>query len=214
MSQPLRLVLIVAAVIAVAGVAVYAFAGGGDDDPLQVDSNLPFGGTPLPDLPGMPTAVSGTGPIGPDRPEVGKPAPDFALLSVRDGTTVLQLSAFRGTPVVLNWYASWCVPCREELPTYQAAQDALGDRVAFFAVNLIEEQDRALGILDELAVTFPAALDPSGAVSDRWRISQMPTTYFIDAEGVVVAHHIGPVSEGQLVSLLAEAGVEYVPASQ
>jgi thiol-disulfide isomerase/thioredoxin len=209
-----RLALIAVAAIAVAGVAVYAFAGGGDDEPAPGDSNLPFGGTPLPNLPGMPTAVSGTGPIGPDRPEVGKLAPDFALLSVRDAATVLRLSEFRGTPVVLNWYASWCVPCREELPTYQAAQDALGDRVAFFAVNLIEEEDRALGILDELGISFPAALDPSGAVSDRWRISQMPTTYFINAEGVVVAHHIGPVTEGQLVGLLAEAGVDYVPVSQ
>ena len=214
MSQTLRLALIAVAAIAVAGVAVYAFAGGGDDDAPPSDSNLPFGGTPLPDLPGMPTAVSGTGPIGPDRPEVGKPAPDFALLSVRDGTTVLQLSEFRGTPVVLNWYASWCGPCREELPTYQAAQDALGDRVAFFAVNLIEDRDRAIGILEELNVTFPAALDPSGSVSDRWRISQMPTTYFINADGIVVAHHIGPVTEGQLVGLLAQAGVDYVPVTQ
>jgi hypothetical protein len=60
-------------------------------------------------------------------------------------------------------------------------------------------------------VTFPAVLDPSGSVSDRWRISQMPTTYFIGADGTVVAQHIGPVSDDQLVERLADMGVEYVP---
>jgi hypothetical protein len=95
------------------------------------------------------------------------------------------------------------------LPVYQAAQDALGDEVAFFAVNLIEESERAQSILTELEITFPAVLDPSGAVSDRWRISQMPTTYFIGADGIVMAQHIGPVSDDQLVARLAEMGVEY-----
>jgi thiol-disulfide isomerase/thioredoxin len=210
MNPALRVVLIGVAVIAVAAVAVYALAGGDDEPAAPAEGTGPLSGTPLSDLLGR-TPEPGTGPIGPDRPEVGQPAPDFALVSVYDGTTIHSLSDFRGKPVVLNWYASWCGPCRAELPVYQAAQDALGEAVAFFAVNLIEEQDRAISILEELEVTFPAVLDPSGSVSDRWRISQMPTTYFIGADGTVVAQHIGPVSDDQLVERLADMGVEYVP---
>jgi thiol-disulfide isomerase/thioredoxin len=215
MNPALRVVMLGVAALAVVAVGLYALTGGdGAETPSAPESNLPFGGTPLPELPGMPTLAAGTGPVGPDRPEVGKPAPDFALYSVYDGTTLHSLSDFRGQPVVLNWYASWCGPCRAELPTYQAAQDALGDEVVFFAVNLIEDTDRALGMLEELDISFPAVLDPSGSVSDRWRISQMPTTYFIGADGTVVAQHIGPVSEGQLVELLAGLAVDYVPANQ
>ena len=201
----------VAAVVVVAG-GLYLFLGGnGDEAPVDDGGDLPFGGTPLPDLPGVPTAVAGTGPIGPERPEIGNPAPDFALLGVRDGETLFKLSDFAGNPVVLNWYATWCGPCKEELPLYQDASVALEGEVTFFAVNLLEPRDRAEGLLEELGITFPAVLDPNGAVSDRWRVTNMPVTFFINGEGVLVAQRIGQVTETELQTRLAEMGVTYAP---
>ncbi len=205
-----RLVLIAVAAVVVAAGAFYLFINTGDDGNAPTDSN-PFGGTPLPDLPGAPTAVPGTGPIGPERPEVGQAAPDFALLDVFDGTTVHKLSDFKGTPVVLNWYASWCAPCKEELPVYEQASKDLDGQVAFFAVNLLETQGKAQGILDDLGVTFPAALDPTGSVSDRWRVSLMPTTFFIGADGVLVSQNVGQVTKEVLATHLAELGITYTP---
>jgi thiol-disulfide isomerase/thioredoxin len=202
-----RLVLIAIAAAVVAAGGLFLLLSDGDDT-TSVDDGGPLG-TPLSELLG--TAVPGTGPIGAGRPEIGEEAPDFALLDVRDQQVVHRLSDFRGTPVVLNWYASWCQPCKNELPLYQAASQALDGQVVFFAVNLIEPQATAQRILDELGVTFPAALDPNSGVSDRWRVSLMPTTFFIDAEGVLVSQRIGEVTETELQTRLAEMGVAYTP---
>ncbi len=205
-----RLVLLAVAALVVAAGAFYLFVNTGSDSPAADDSN-PIAGTPLPDLPGAPTAVPGTGPIGPERPEVGQPAPDFALLDVFDGTTVHKLSDFKGTPVVLNWYASWCGPCQEELPVYEQASTDLDGQVAFFGVNLLETQGKAQGILEDLGITFPTVLDPTGSVSDRWRVSLMPTTFFINADGVLVSENVGQVTKEVLATHLAELGVTYTP---
>lgn len=211
-----RIVLVFAAAVAVAGAGVYAFAsGGGGDNSASANpdqAQTPFGGTPLPDLPGVPTTQAGTGPIGPDRPDVGSQAPDFALTDAHDTSVIHRLSDYAGKPIVVNWYASWCGPCRRELPEFEAANQALKGQVTFLGVNLLEDQGAATGILDEFGVTYTAMLDPSGAVSDRWRITQMPTTYFIAADGKVAARHVGQLSAQDLADQLAAVGINYSPA--
>jgi thiol-disulfide isomerase/thioredoxin len=143
------------------------------------------------------------------RPDVGSPAPDFALADVRDGGETRQLSDFEGNPVVLNWYATWCAPCRDEIPLFQEAQDALGDDVAFLLVNLEEPRDRAEGMLDELGASMTAVLDSEGEVAERYRVTGMPTTYFIDADGTVESTSSGGMDEEQLQEALAGLGLEY-----
>lgn len=156
------------------------------------------------------TTVDGDlGPLVPDRPDIGKPAPDFALIDARDGTTVRKLSDFRGTPVVVNWYASWCGPCKEEIPEFQQAQDTLGDSVVFFGVNVREDAERATSILDEFGATYPAVLDRDGRVSDHYRANALPHTVFIDAEGIVRAIKVGQVHADDLEENLAKIGLEY-----
>lgn len=141
------------------------------------------------------------------RPAVGERAPDFALLSVADNSSVVRLSDFRGRPVVLNWFASWCGPCRAEIPEYQAAQDALGDDVVFLGVNLAESPETAAGFLQSLGATFPALLDADGSIADHYRLRGMPTSIFIDADGVVQAIWTGRVLGSQLGEELGKFGL-------
>ena len=103
-----------------------------------------------------------TGVLDSHRPEIGEPAPDFALADARDPSRIVRLSDFRGRPVVLNWYASWCGPCRAEIPDFQRAYKALDGEVVFLGVNLQEEASRAVGLLD-----VPRGEVPGGARRGR-----------------------------------------------
>jgi cytochrome c biogenesis protein CcmG/thiol:disulfide interchange protein DsbE len=116
---------------------------------------------------------------------VDEPAPEFSLPSV-DGSTV-SLSDFRGTPVVLTFFASWCNPCEEELPVLERIQDEAGDRLQVLAVNYQDHiGDDSEEFVRRLGVTYPALLQPDGdPVSDEYGVHEIPQTFFIDADGVV-----------------------------
>lgn len=188
-------------VAVVAGFAVWYFAFSGDEAavPLSDDVNL------------MGIAGRDTGVIDSHAPEVGELAPDFALVNARNPELVVRLSDFRGKPVVLNWYASWCGPCRREIPDFQKAYNALDGEVVFVGVNLQEDADRAVGLLDVFVAKYPALLDVDGAVAVHYRIPGMPTTFFIDADGIVRASGAGLIIEEVLVQELAKIGVDYTP---
>lgn len=163
----------------------------------------------------QPTAAprrAGIGPLVSARPEVGQPAPDFALVDARDGQTVRTLSDLKGKAVVINWYASWCGPCKRELPEFQAASEALTAEVVFLAVDFKESRSKALSILDERKVTYPALLDSDGSVAEHYRVDNIvPSTFFVDRDGVLRAFKVGQLSREELVEFLAKAGVTYVP---
>lgn len=192
---------VVVAVVAGFAVWYFAFSGGEDEAaaPLSDDVNL-MG------FPGRETGVIDSHP-----PEVGELAPDFALVNARNPELVVRLSDFRGKPVVLNWYASWCGPCRREIPDFQKAYDALDGEVVFLGVNLQEDAGQAVGLLDVFVAKYPAVLDTDGAVAVHYRIPGMPTTFFIDADGIVRASGAGLIVEEVLVQELAKLGVEYTP---
>ena len=224
--------VLAAVAVGVAVMAVWLFAFGGDDDPAPAslaaseptattaaDAASPDAdATPAPDA----TEAAADEPIGvagieagvidrDQRPEVGQPAPDFALANARAPGSVVRLSDFRGRPVVLNWFATWCGPCRAEIPDFQAAYEALGGAVVFLGVNLEESAEDAAGMLDEFGATYPALLDAEGDVALHYRLPGMPTTFFIDADGVVRAWGAGLIVEETLVAELAKLGVDYDP---
>lgn len=116
-------------------------------------------------------------------PAVGRPAPDFTLTTVTGET--LQLSELRGQPVVLNFWATWCGPCRNEMPALEAASQRFAGEVAFVGVDQGESQDVVTEYLNELGVTFAVPLDHDMAVGERYRVGGLPTTYFVDAEGII-----------------------------
>lgn len=153
---------------------------------------------------------NGLGVLVPQRPKEGEPAPDFALADARDGT-VRKLSDFRGTPVVLNWYASWCGPCRQEIPDFQQAYASYNGGLVILGVDFQETKEKATSILDSFSATYPALLDRAGDVGDHYRVGGLPATFFIDKDGILRRAHIGRVDEDALVAGLASVGLTYTP---
>ena len=133
-----------------------------------------------------------------------EPAPGFALPSLADDRVVIDLADYRGTPVVLNFWASWCVPCRREMPAFEAVHQQVGDEVAFVGVNHQDDRDAALRLVDETGVTYPSAYDPQGVVAYDYAVRGMPTTVFITADGLVAAHHTGELTQTDLRAALDE----------
>jgi len=136
-------------------------------------------------------------------------APDFTLQSL-DGKNV-RLSDFRGQVVLLNFWASWCGPCRQEMPILDEIHNrykSLGFTV--LGVNLDAKSKKAIGYLKDTPVTFPVLLDPKGDVSSEYGVQAMPSTVIIDKDGKVRFLHQGYKSgyeddyKKQIKSLLRE----------
>jgi cytochrome c biogenesis protein CcmG/thiol:disulfide interchange protein DsbE len=134
----------------------------------------------------------------------GDPAPDFTLLDL-DGNAV-SLSDFRGQPVVVNFWATWCAPCRIEMPALQDAYEKYQDQgLVILALNQDEPADLARGFFfDEMGLTFTPLLDEKSAVSATYgSFSVLPSTYFVDSQGNITAVHRGPLTLGQIEGYLA-----------
>jgi len=133
--------------------------------------------------------------------ELGSYAPDFTLVSL-DGESV-TLSELRGSTVVLNFWASWCAPCRYEMPLLQATYEAYGaDGLVVLAVNMGEERRRVEGFVEDMVATFPVFGDEETRVGSLYRVRGAPTTYFIDRDGVVRQRYVGQLTAGILGSIL------------
>src|SRR5690606_7212559 len=145
------------------------------------------------------------------RAQVGRPAPDFRLEDVA-GRHV-SLTDFRGRPVIVNFWATWCPYCRHETPAHQAFLERFGDRVAYVAVNLREPADKVLRHREDFAAMgVPLTgrvelLDRNGHVFSLYRSTGTPETWVIDGDGRAVRHFIGPSTFEDLVRALEDAGV-------
>ena len=143
--------------------------------------------------------VSAAGAL-PPAPAVGHPAPDFTLTTAAGET--FKLSELRGTPVVLNFWATWCPPCRAELPELQAASQRLAGQVAIVGVNQAEAPAEVQAFAEKLGLSFTIPLDQSADVSRLFRVRSLPTTFFIDRSGIIRQMQIGPVTEATLAQSL------------
>lgn len=132
--------------------------------------------------------------------------PDGADVELRylDGS-VGFLSDFRGKPVVLNFWASWCASCIAELPDFQAVSERFADEVVFIGVN-VEETDRvaADALIAETGVTYRLADDPDGEIFQSFAGIGMPTTVFVDVDGAVVNVHSGVVFAEDLQTMMEQ----------
>ncbi len=117
------------------------------------------------------------------QPAVGYPAPDFTLATLDGGE--FSLAAQRGTPLVVNFWATWCGPCEREIPTLQAAAERYGDRVQIVGVDQGEPPAEVQLFVEQYGMTFPIPLDAGGAVVHAFNVQGLPTTFFIDGEGVI-----------------------------
>ena len=125
-------------------------------------------------------------------------------------TTILALPTFdfetferllyelRGTPVVVNIWASWCGPCRQEAPVLTAAVERYGDRVQFVGVDMQDDRAPAASYLNRYAVTYPSVADPSGEIHDRLGFVGLPDTVFYGPDGQIVDTWSGPLTSDAL----------------
>ena len=124
------------------------------------------------------------------------PAPDVTVFD-RTGRAV-RLSSLRGKPVVLNFWASWCPPCKGEMPDFEDAYRESGEDYHFVMVNLTdgtrETRESAYGFVDSMGYTFPVYCDESGEAAYAYGISSIPTTFFIDKDGNLVTYAGGAIS--------------------
>ncbi|MGH9217181.1 MAG: TlpA family protein disulfide reductase, partial [Acidimicrobiales bacterium] len=130
------------------------------------------------------------------------PAPDFALPSLADSAVTIALADYRGQPVVVNFWASWCVPCRREIPRLAAAARRLEGEVAFVGVNYRDSRDDALAFVEQTGVPYPSGVDDNGAVGTRYGLVGMPTTVFVSSDGDIVGRYLGEMSQGTLDDVL------------
>ena len=143
---------------------------------------------------------------------VGSTAPNFSIPSLTGGKAV-ELSALgsdRGRPVVLNFFASWCTPCRQETPllakTAKVAE-ARGDRVQFVGVDVADPKADALAFVHQAGISYPVGVDANLDVAESlYGLNGEPNTFFIDSSGTVLGHVIGPVDAQDLASWLHRLG--------
>jgi len=140
-------------------------------------------------------------------PQADHPAPDFTLMRL-DGTPVV-LNKLKGQVALINIWATWCPPCRAEMPTIEAAYAQYRDQgFTVLAVNLQEDPRSVAAFMQEYSLTFPALLDLDGQVSRTYQALSLPSSFFVDKKGVIRAVYHGPmprsVIAGTVEQLLQE----------
>lgn len=132
---------------------------------------------------------------------VGKPAPDFTLNNM-NGEEV-KLSDYQGKLVYLNFWATWCGYCDQEMPDLQALNTENDDLVVL-AVNVREDKELVQSYLDEGGYDFPVLLDEEGEITAKYLVAGMPTTYFINSEGILLDRYPGMMEKEQMEEILGK----------
>ena len=177
-KKSLFLLLILVVLIAGAAVLYNGLAGTVDMESLATGETVPA------DVPGETTAVN------------TNLAPDFTAYDL-EGNAV-SLSGFRGKPVILNFWASWCGPCKSEMPDFQEKYGQYGEEIHFLMVNLTdgsqETVETAQGFVDGQGYTFPVYFDTDYSGAMAYGVNAVPATYFIDEDGNLVAYGKGALT--------------------
>ncbi len=168
------------------GLLGYGLATKGES--TRVDESLASGEAPLAPSFDLPILDPGTLPPSLER-DLRAPFADGQL----------SLAELKGTPFMLNFWASWCIPCREEAPVLEHDWQRFGPKgVLFLGLNMQDLTDDAHAFIEEFAITYPSIREPSNEIARAYGATGIPETYFISRRGRVVGHVIGVVSERQL----------------
>lgn len=147
----------------------------------------------------------------------GKPAPPFKLRDMASGKPV-SLEELRGRPVVINFWASWCGPCKVEHPVLEWGAKQFGSQAQFLGIVFEDTEDNAQGFLQDMGLSFPQLIDPKSRISVDYGVSGVPETYFITPDGVIMTKHVGPIDPQTLTQriqeLTAAAGASKATARQ
>ncbi len=123
--------------------------------------------------------------------------------ALRDGQ--VTLGELRGYPVVLNFWASWCGPCRDEAPRFEASARAHRGRIAFLGVDAQDLTSDARGFAEKYGINYVSVRDGGGSILGRYGVTGFPETYFLDARGRIVVHNAGEVSRSEIEEGIAQA---------
>jgi peroxiredoxin len=203
LEQPIARALIALVLLSALGAAAFAVwlqrADGDGGELIGIEQRPSPAGTAVEPEPNI-------GALDDRRPIIGQPAPDFALREV-DGD-VVRLSELRGSVVFINFWATWCRPCKKELPEIQRIYDE--KRQAGLVVLAIDEQepaDDAQRYWDDGGYTMPLLLDRGGSVFEQYRLQGLPDSVFIDREGRITGIQFGQVSAERMREKLSQAGL-------
>ena len=137
-----------------------------------------------------------------DSPLVGRPATAFRLTTLAGQT--FDLGSLRGRPVLLNFWASWCLPCRDEAPLLAAAaSDHAADGLQIVGVVYQDSAENALAFMARYGQTYPGLIDPDGRTALDYGVFGIPETFFIDRQAVIVSKQTGPLDADSLRRQLA-----------
>lgn len=139
-------------------------------------------------------------------PMVGRAASGFTLVPVGGGDAV-SLASLRGKPVVINFWASWCVPCYQEHDVLTQAARGFGADVQFLGVVYQDDEAGIQGFLAQAGSSYPNLLDPDSRVAIAYGVYGVPETYFVDREGRIAAKFVGPLTPKSLEANLRKAGL-------
>lgn len=139
---------------------------------------------------------------------INQPAPNFSLavLSPANEKGQLSLSDFKGKPVVLNFWASWCDPCKEESPLLESAwkqEHAQGKDIVFLGIDFQDSNSQAAAFLQQYSITYPIIID-AGSAANAYRISSLPDTFFINRNGIVLSSVLQQLTSQALSSNLQQ----------
>jgi len=135
----------------------------------------------------------------------GQRAPDFELEDL-DGRTI-RLSDHRGQVVLINFWATWCGHCRTEFPIIQTAYESNQEEgFVVLAVNVQDPRESVQSFAQELGLTFPVLLDPMGRASGSYKARVLPTSYFVDRQGIIVLKKVGAIDRSIIDGVLAQTG--------
>ena len=138
------------------------------------------------------------------RPVSGEPAPDFAAQTL-EGKHV-SLADFRGKTVLLNFWATWCPPCRSEMPDMEKIyRERLDKDVVILAVDVQEAAVPVQAFVDRFSITFPILMDVSGDIAKLYGIQSLPSSYFIDAQGRITSFNLGAMNESAISRRIDQA---------
>jgi len=131
-----------------------------------------------------------------------KQAPEKTAFTRFDGSPV-ELSDYKGQKLVINFFASTCVPCKKEMPALQKVHQRLGDDVTFIGIAVQDDPKAAQQLIHKTGVTYDLAQDRTGTLFQRFGASFLPTTAFVDEEGTVMLLHTGAMDEAKITQLIS-----------
>jgi thiol-disulfide isomerase/thioredoxin len=135
--------------------------------------------------------------------ESGSLANDFELENLDGGKT--RLSDLRGKVVVANFWATWCIPCLEEMPMFQSYSEEYPN-IAMLGIDEEEGMDKVSSLISRMGITYPILLDLNAKVGQSYKVYMLPTTIFIDEEGMIRFRHYGTMSQDQFAYYLRTLG--------